>query len=269
MTLRRILICTGGSPYAERAARLGESIAAGVGAAVTLLAVEDPHEAVDLAGALDRAGRVLSELGVTHETKVRKGHPAQEILKESTGGYDLVVLGSHGTRGILDFLLGDTATQVVEHRKISTLVVRGTGEVHRVLVSLRLGREKPDLMRTAGELARVTRSALTLLYVVPAATLYPFGTVEPAKVLLRYPVEGAYLERLAGEMERAYGVRSEIRIREGVPEEEILEEGKTGGHDLLIIGSSAWRGLPGMLLGNFSYTIVKHAAISVLVVMPR
>jgi nucleotide-binding universal stress UspA family protein len=49
---------------------------------------------------------------------------AQDILKESRQGYDLIVIGRHGVTGIKEFFLGSTSQKVFNGaREISMLIV--------------------------------------------------------------------------------------------------------------------------------------------------
>ncbi|HWP43593.1 MAG TPA: universal stress protein [Blastocatellia bacterium] len=78
-------------------------------------AVNDAREKVS-AGAGERL-RVSSE--------VIKGHPKQAILDEAEKwGADLIVVGSHGYRGLTRFLLGSVSQAVASHAKCSVEIVR-------------------------------------------------------------------------------------------------------------------------------------------------
>jgi len=71
------------------------------------------------------AQQLLSKAGVPTRRKVRRGNPAQEILKEiRQGRYDLVVVGSHGKRGLNRLLLGSVSLEVSRKASTSVLVVK-------------------------------------------------------------------------------------------------------------------------------------------------
>lgn len=269
MNKKKILVGTGGSVFVERAVRLTGNIFRKSESDITLLCVNDPSESIDVDKSINIAKDILKEFGIQPSAKVRKGHPAKEILSESVEGYDLVVMGSHGTKGILEFFLGDTAVQVIENLKVSTMIVRGKGEINNILMPVRLGKEKDELLSVTGEIARAINSKVTILYVIPLPAMYGIHLKENIELLEKHPSEAAHIRRVAAEMEEEYGIKSEIRLREGVPEEEILEEAEEGNHDMIVVGSSSWRGISGLILGNLSYTIVKHSKQSVVVVMPR
>ena len=68
-----------------------------------------------------------TELEVTEE--VRWGEtPADEIVKMAAEeGADLLVLGTHGRRGVRRLVLGSDAEQVVRTSRVPVLLVRGAG----------------------------------------------------------------------------------------------------------------------------------------------
>jgi len=62
---------------------------------------------------------------VTYEIKVRMGNAVDCILEEAqTGGFDLIVMGSHGHAGLRHAIMGNTVKQVVGRSAIPVLVVR-------------------------------------------------------------------------------------------------------------------------------------------------
>jgi nucleotide-binding universal stress UspA family protein len=72
-----------------------------------------------------QAQKLLAKAGLRTRRKIRRGEPGQEILKEiREGKYDLVILGSHGKRGLSRFLLGSVSQEVSRSAPISVLVVK-------------------------------------------------------------------------------------------------------------------------------------------------
>lgn len=58
-------------------------------------------------------------------TKVRDGHPAEVILEYvKKEGIDLIVMGTHGRRGLNRLLLGSVAGEVVHRATIPVMTVR-------------------------------------------------------------------------------------------------------------------------------------------------
>jgi len=57
------------------------------------------------------------------ETRVREGHPAEEILKASKEeGADMIVIGARGNRSTL--LMGSVSREVANHAEVPVLLVR-------------------------------------------------------------------------------------------------------------------------------------------------
>lgn len=62
---------------------------------------------------------------IEHETVMRWGHPAEEIVKaEREFGIDLVVMATHGRTGVAHLVLGSVAERVVRESACPVLTVR-------------------------------------------------------------------------------------------------------------------------------------------------
>jgi nucleotide-binding universal stress UspA family protein len=72
--------------------------------------------------------------GVKIRTKVVSGTPFREIVREAReGGYDLVVIGTHGRTGLRHVFLGSVAENVVRLAPCPVLTVRLQGfEIEKV-----------------------------------------------------------------------------------------------------------------------------------------
>jgi nucleotide-binding universal stress UspA family protein len=77
---------------------------------------------------VQRAAEQLSRDGVRVETLVREGDPGTEIIQEAESWpADLIVVASHGHRGLKRLLLGSTAQYVTNHAPCSVEIVRARG----------------------------------------------------------------------------------------------------------------------------------------------
>jgi universal stress protein A len=64
-------------------------------------------------------------LGVNHETLLRFGHPAKEIIAgEAATNAELVVMATHGRTGVAHLILGSVAEKVVRESSCPVLTVR-------------------------------------------------------------------------------------------------------------------------------------------------
>jgi nucleotide-binding universal stress UspA family protein len=144
-----ILVATDGSELATKALEHGVRLAKRENAKVTVVTVTELWSAFDIAHevrqrqsdpvghfeglAAASARRILD--GALHCCKghgvacdsihVKDRHPAEGIIataKES--GCDLIVMASHGRRGVSRLLLGSQAYEVLTHCKVPVLIVR-------------------------------------------------------------------------------------------------------------------------------------------------
>jgi nucleotide-binding universal stress UspA family protein len=143
--LNRLLICTGGKPYAVPAIEEGVSLARALGAQVTILHVtmappsmytglssmdEQLSELLQTdtpeARHLRWASRWVEGEGVKGELRLRRGAVTDEILRETVvEDYGLIILGAPLRQGPLrEYLLGDVTKQVLSRSEVSILVVR-------------------------------------------------------------------------------------------------------------------------------------------------
>ena len=268
----KILMCTGGSKYAKDAIKFGAQIAKGLATEVIVLSVKEPGQDIKIAeDALVYAMEVLENFSIKAKTKIREGEPAHEILDETELGYDLLIIGYLGTKGIARFLLGDTAIRVVEYSKIPTLIVKGDRKLSKILLCISASKYSEEVVEFVGKIARATGSKVMVLYVKPFPTMFDSQLEDRQSELLfeLFPVETEYLKK-AAETLINMGIKDvNIKMRKGFCEEKILEEAAEEDADLIAVGSHGWWGLSSLLVGALSFTIAKHAKTSVLIVKPK
>jgi nucleotide-binding universal stress UspA family protein len=143
---QHILIATDGSDLAGKGVDTGLGLASQLKAKVTIVMASEPWQAAvgDAApafsfpieeyekAATENATRVLSaagglakQKGLDCETVHVNGFPAEAIIETAkTRGCDLIVMSSHGRRGLSRLLLGSQAAQVVTLSTMPVLVCR-------------------------------------------------------------------------------------------------------------------------------------------------
>jgi nucleotide-binding universal stress UspA family protein len=148
-TLKRLLICSGGEKYIDKAVEFAGEIARAAKASITLFHVmaEPPavfsdlikmeedvnlllHSNSGLGDNLRREKEVLDRLGVESEVRLRHGLVTSEVFKEvKRGDYDLVVTGSSPVAGTLrTYIMGNITREIVNRSECPVLVVRGGEE---------------------------------------------------------------------------------------------------------------------------------------------
>ena len=145
-----MLLSTDGSDVASKGVKHGIALAKALNAKLTVITVTEPlpvdygsghaggwipsQEEFDRfdAGSKERAGKVLDEardmakqIGISAELlHVPNGHPASAIIETAKSrGCDLIVMGSHGRRGLRKLILGSQTSEVLVDGSVPVLVV--------------------------------------------------------------------------------------------------------------------------------------------------
>ena len=91
----------------------------------TRRAIEAEHTREAAQASLDAAAAELTRAGLSVETLIQEGNPAQTILEVAEHCCpDVIAMSTHGRGGIQRFLMGSVATRVLEHAKVPLLIVR-------------------------------------------------------------------------------------------------------------------------------------------------
>jgi nucleotide-binding universal stress UspA family protein len=141
---QRILVATDGSEPSQRAAAAAAQLARSLRASVVGCAAlpvypyhgvggegrsaEQAFQAQAAADAnrhLDELERAAAQAGVSFTRVIREGNHDDIILQAAeTEGCDLIVMASHGRRGVAALLLGSETQKVLARSKLPVLVVR-------------------------------------------------------------------------------------------------------------------------------------------------
>jgi nucleotide-binding universal stress UspA family protein len=129
--LETIMVCLDGSEIAERVLKKALELAARVDAKLILYRfVFMVYDAVVMELELEEAKRYLQDKERMHPdlvkgTVVRRSGGRSDIVEYATElQADLIVLGSHGNRGLVRWLLGSVAEDTVHHAQVPVLVIR-------------------------------------------------------------------------------------------------------------------------------------------------
>jgi len=224
---------------------------------------------------LNHARQLLASEIQTVQTKVRVGHPAEEIIREAEeGGYDLLIVGEREHHKLMTrFLLGSTAGRVVEHAPCPVIVAKGQiGPLHRLLLC-DSDVDHPSLVnRFTSQLAGLIRGdeKITILHVMSQIGAGPgvSGTQLRAAaetLMAEQTPEGRLLERDIHILEEV-GVHPHPKVRHGLVVDEILAEAKEGDYSLVVIGASPGQGWRRILLDDLAHQIIVKMDRPILVV---
>ncbi|MEN8143422.1 MAG: universal stress protein [Gemmatimonadota bacterium] len=280
LNIQRILCPTDLSACAQHALPVATRFAQLHGADLHLLHVQvlhsehylerrDPYPGEKAARlALEEAVPEIAWGEVYHET-VQGVSAGQAIL-----GYaeehdvDMIVMGSHGRRGVRRLLLGSVTEEVVRLAKCPVLVVRLDEKaaplaVDKILLPVDFSTHTSLAVGVARELASAFGANVDLLHAVELP-LYPETYLQNASrpEVLRQEAEDR-LARLAETMEldRTPGVGAVIGRASG----EVIEAAEKGGYDLIVMPSHGYTGYERTLLGSVAERVLRQAPCPVLV----
>ena len=138
---KHILIATDGSEIANKAIPHAIELAKALGAKLSAVTVAEPYDAVVEAEShgdynersAESAAEILSVVTLTADEAGIKCNvihqenrwPYEGIIEAAEKeGANLIVVGSHGRRGIEGLLIGSQTTKLLTHSKIPALVIR-------------------------------------------------------------------------------------------------------------------------------------------------
>ena len=269
----RIILCTDGSDAAANAVRFGLNIARHSDAPIALLGVVEKRDEVDgLRAGLEALSAELRMSGTQCDIKIRHGHAAEQILDEAENwSAELIVVGQIGRRGLTRFLMGSTATRIVQYAPCSVLLVKAPrARLQKILVCTAGG--EPGLRDVAmtAHVAQHAHAAVTVLHVMSQVPLsdqafLPDLAANADDLIARHSREGLHLQSALEQLrERASG--SAAKVRHGFVVDEILAELREGDYDLLVVGAHVARGLNRFLLDDVTAHLIEEATTPVLVV---
>ncbi|HEX8918003.1 MAG TPA: universal stress protein [Chloroflexota bacterium] len=223
--------------------------------------------------------------GLDHEFIVRYGgvwEELQAIIVQKQ--VDLVVVGTHGRRGIEKVLLGSVAEQVFRDATCPVLTVGPysyresrvdlTGEIRTDLFATDFDEASIRALPQAVSLAHQTKARLVLLHVVPAAPVPQIpGWYTSSEIMsMRENARMTCVRQLEQLMPRdeETPIESELVVQFGIPSEKILQVALDKRADLIILGlrRASLAGTISHMPWATAYEIVCGAGCPVLTVRP-
>jgi nucleotide-binding universal stress UspA family protein len=147
-TITTILVPVDFSPHADRALKYAAMLAQRLSAGLELVHVVEnpfitgawsaeaylPNAGELLEGLIANAeqrlatlGQPAAALGVAAKTAVLSGRPAQAIVEHAkAGGFDLIVMGTHGRTGLSHVMMGSVAEGVIRNAPCPVFTVHAT-----------------------------------------------------------------------------------------------------------------------------------------------
>jgi nucleotide-binding universal stress UspA family protein len=253
---------------------------------------EDPHNPAHHFPDVETIDRKLTELaakdmkaaalphkdsGVKIVMDQMRGVSAADVILVSVeeNDIDLIVMGTHGRRGLGHLFLGSTAEEVVRFARCPVLTIREMKKERpaekreRVLVPVDFSEHSRTALHEAREIAALYGARLDVLHVIEE-TVHPafYGTGMTDIVELRPDIvvkSKAAMEKLfndAGGPE----VKVEFRAVIGRAHQEIVKYASLEETDLIVIATHGLSGLERMFIGSVAEKVVRRAPCPVLTV---
>ncbi|PSQ85970.1 MAG: universal stress protein [Bacteroidetes bacterium QH_2_63_10] len=281
----RILFPTDGSDCAERARRHALYLADHFDASLHVIHVEERD--VELADVVEISEADL--LADLHDMMGDRSPLSESRVQERTVAYpsaaggiltygvehdvDLVVLGTHGKRGVRRLMLGSVAEEVVRKAPCPVATV-GRGAIPpedmeggTMLVPVDFSEHRDRLLAHVRETAPVYGMTVTALHVVQVT-----GVPDAYGGYSSLPDPGKLGERaeeaLADEVEslRAGGVDVSIAVKSGHPADQILTYAEESEAAFIMIATHGRTGLERMLMGSVAEKVIRRAPCPVCTV---
>lgn len=140
--IEKILVAVDGSDNSERALIKAKKHGEQVRGDITILTVVDPisigvysyselskkdYDVLKSVGesVLIESLKIIGDSEVKINTMLKKGSPADEILKEAEDGqYDLIVMGSRGFGVFSKSILGSVSQKILNHTNTDVLIIK-------------------------------------------------------------------------------------------------------------------------------------------------
>lgn len=298
--INSILVPIDFSELSQEALVNAASFAKLFGAKLTLLHVVEPMTTPDfpysspllmeggemLVNAKHRLDRFVKAQGIdaslVAKGLVTQGRSYHEITEcARTLKSDLIIISTHGYRGIKHVLLGSTTEHVVRHAPCPVLVLRHKKSANalrrkkivqkwqKILVPLDFSEYSMSALNYAIAYARRFHAELTLLSAVHPTFCFTAADDEAVMYAelvadIRRETKARMSKLLKERRFRRLKVRSLIHT--GDPRTEILDAAVHRGADLIILSTHGRTGLKHVLLGSVAEYVVRNAPVAVLVV---
>jgi nucleotide-binding universal stress UspA family protein len=212
----------------------------------------------------------LKDATLQVDTEIRTGDAYDEIKRAIDGlKPDLIVMGTHGRRGVERWFMGSTTEKLLRHTPVPLVTISGAGErcitpkFRRILVTTDFSEGTSDALAYAFSVAQENESQVTLLHVVHDV---------PADVSGRYrdPLMAGVRKQLDDLVPPEAKNWCDIvtRVEVGVPYRMILRTLEDEKVDLLIMNIHGKGMLDRALLGSTAERVVRVASCPVMLIPP-
>jgi nucleotide-binding universal stress UspA family protein len=188
---------------------------------------------------------------------------------------DLIVMGTHGRRGLGYMFLGSIAQEVVREASCPVYTIRESerpktpSKIDEILSPVDFSDHSKLAVSTAKEVAKLYNAKLQLLHVIEE-TVHPIFYTSAKASILEFRPDIVVLSKKA--MRRIFGdspgpdIEAEFKVVTGHVVNEILEYARCNSIDLIVIATHGLSGLKHLILGSVAEKVIRMAPCPVLTV---
>jgi nucleotide-binding universal stress UspA family protein len=294
---KQLLVPLDGSKVSEEVLPVASALSRLLGASVTLIHIIERNAPQEIHGERHLSTRaeaydylsLIAKNNFVSTIKVECHVHTEEVdnvarsITEHTGELDtdLVLMCSHGSGGLRDFMVGSIAQQIIGMGKTPVYLIQPeegnfslAPTFGKFLVALDGDPEHEHGLVVAGELALKTGAALRLVSVVKTPDTLSNGQAEAGRLL---PITAAamldmteecfqeYLEDRA-HLWRQKGVTTGVEICRGNPSQQLVKSASTAGDDLIVLGTHGKAGMGAFWAGSVAARIIDRTRTPLLLV---
>lgn len=225
---------------------------------------------------VDRLAAGLLERGlkVSREVSDRDTVDAIGAAVEKHGA-GLIVMGTHGHRGVEHFLLGSVAERVIRTSAVPVMAVKENTDVagtpiRKIMLATDFSEPSHQARDFAVELAKATDAPIELFHSVAVPTQFfaSYDVAPPGDLLDDIRDSAASRLSESAKAIAARGVQVETRLVEGPASEAISDAATKTAADVIVMGTRGNSGLRHVLLGSVAERTLRRAPCSVIAVRP-
>lgn len=231
----------------------------------------------DILSSLEKQGMQFTDLDVIKYSVLRNASAGQAILKYCTDyEIDLVVMGTHGRRGLRRTLIGSVAEEVVRLAPCDVFTVRENLEfasleegLRRITVPIDFSSYSRQALIYGKELAASFEAELDLVHVVEDKLHPIFQNAGATSIYDLHPeIEKNATDALEALHDETPGPDVPVRyvVLRGHPVHEIVDWTENQPCDMVVISTHGHSGLERTILGSVTERVVRHAACPVITV---
>ncbi|MEJ2103729.1 MAG: universal stress protein [Ignavibacteriaceae bacterium] len=210
-------------------------------------------------------------------TEIKRGLSAAPAILEyaSENKIDLIIMGTHGRRGLGHLLLGSAAEEVVRLAPCPLFTIRELKDpkpvmhVNNILVPIDFSNYSEKALAYASEIAQSYNAQLQVLHIIEE-TMHPaFSVTGKSSIFDLVPDIKDESRKRAEKMLSNFvsdRVKSKIFIQGGRAANDIIKFAKENSTDLIVIATHGLTGLEHMLLGSVTEKVVRMAHCPVFTV---